>query len=272
MPTPTVSHTPSSALDDTLNDTLDARHSELLQHHGISTKVAVARGYISLSKVKCGATWKKQNRFVGAQALLLQGLIVPTFGIHGQPTDPKIVPDFKRENGGGGVIKFEEAHMSSPTLDLHPLAYSLLTKAGTPWFYTTNILHSDALVSMGYPAFTLSEGNGTHTGDKAVAMYHLAVEFQEHVNNHEEEHLHVLVSDEFPDLRSNRYDMLAAMAQVLQQREADVVTIHPQSWGNAIGESRVQDIFKRLSRSGLMAATGEGADVEGENAIHTPKI
>lgn len=234
-------------------------HHQQLRHHGISDEVIVGRGYGSLSNDARGDIWKSQHGFIGAQSLLGEALIVPTFGLKGQSTGCTLVLDCPRRDARGYPIPYEHGDNFLPTIDLHPLTHERIGNFGPPWFYTTNYFHSDALVSMGHVAFTLNEGLGEDFQSlKSREIHRLALEFEGEMAPEIAGRTHVFLFDSIPGFPLERANLLSCLARVLQQRQSDVVMVHPWDLEGQHREHglpiwpRVQDIFGRLSNLGFM--------------------
>jgi hypothetical protein len=125
-------------------------HEGLLDRAGISSDVANARPYFSLTDENRGRLAERWG--FAKRQLEGEGLVIPRYRPHGEEGAPQIRHDAPRRGREGGSCKYDSPPSSGGIIDVHPLARERVIDASHPLWVPESVKGADALVSRGYAA------------------------------------------------------------------------------------------------------------------------
>jgi hypothetical protein len=143
----------------------------LLEESGIGARVAVRRGYRTVS------TKAELERLgFGRSQRNVPALLMPIYGPTGEVVLYQSRPDSPRIGRQGRPVKYETPTGAGMALDVHPFCREPLADPGVPLFVTEGIKKGDALVSRGLCAVALIgvwnwRGTNEHGGKTALAEW-----------------------------------------------------------------------------------------------------
>lgn len=130
-------------------DGLWTAHREYLTARAVADDVIAERCYFSLP------TKAALQRIGFGTATPAPALVIPLWGVTGEPAGYQVRPDEPRWNGEGHPLKFEVPHKFEPRLDIHPRALAQLSDPTMPVWITEGVPKANALVSRGACAVAL---------------------------------------------------------------------------------------------------------------------
>jgi Protein of unknown function (DUF3631)/Domain of unknown function (DUF3854) len=140
------------------------QHQELLVGSAISSGVARARGYVSVTE-------KTRLEPVGFSPVQrrVPGLLIPVHGVTGDVVGHEYRPDVPRVTDAGRTLKYEKPAGSRNRLDVPPAVLPKLVDPSTPLWFTEGARKVDAAVTAGLACVGLAgvnswRGKDPHTG------------------------------------------------------------------------------------------------------------
>lgn len=160
---------------------LEERHKkELIEGSGILPEVVEERGY---KTIRDGAILERLG-FAKSQCRA-PGMLVPIWGVDGQPAGHQFKPDCPRTSPKGKPLKYETPAGSHNHLDCPPRSRPQIDDPSIPLWLTEGCKKVDALASKGLCAVAMTgvwnwKGRGAHGGSVALPDFdHIALKGRE---------------------------------------------------------------------------------------------
>ena len=124
-------------------------HEQLIRASAISSEVADARGYRSVTEKR------ELNGIFGPVQQRVPGLLIPLYDVYGEVRSYQLRPDEPRIGKNGKAIKYETPRGLKMMLDCPPATLEHIRNPKVRLWITEGIRKADALVSVGLPAIAL---------------------------------------------------------------------------------------------------------------------